>query len=512
MSKVGKTLRDLMYSSANVYAEFILGLVVSILIARALGPEEYGIYTFVVWLASLGIMTVNAGVAIGAIKFFSELTGKKQNAFIAPLHKYFSKVQITKASVLVLIVAIVAAFFPGVLLDPEHAKLLWFLVPVILFKSYHMYQIGLIKGLQEFRYLAIIALTVAPLNLGLVALVMYLNPTVSGFFAAFLATSVAYWAVSTYSRRRAVAIHTENIASPTRVSEDLRKRVILHLKAVSVLVIFAFIIFGQSELVFLKHFATASDIAFFSVGFMLMKAAVALVPGVYDTVLFSRISFALADPESSEAQSVLGGVRHMIILSTMVCVPLAIYADDVVALLYGDEYAPAALAVRVFSLVAIVSSIKHSTNAYLMSADMQVSILKIMSVAIVATLALDFLLIVKFGLWGAIAAYALVDVVTTAVISGFAFRLLRAWPNVGKLFKTIFCGAVASLCVIAFDTVLSFPLSFLLGGIVFVSVFIPLLLLLDCLEEPDYEAIRQLLSSKDNGAVFVCRLLLGKNA
>ena len=71
-------LLDTAYASLAVYVEYLLGLVASIVIARALQPAEMGVYGLLVWIAATAIALANAGIALAAIKFVAELRGAGQ--------------------------------------------------------------------------------------------------------------------------------------------------------------------------------------------------------------------------------------------------------------------------------------------------------------------------------------------------------------------------------------------------------------------------------------------------
>ena len=78
MSTRSDAVRNTLFSSIGVYTEYILGMLVSILIARHLGPADFGIYSLVVWLVSCGVTLTNAGSTTTMIKFVAELRGSQR--------------------------------------------------------------------------------------------------------------------------------------------------------------------------------------------------------------------------------------------------------------------------------------------------------------------------------------------------------------------------------------------------------------------------------------------------
>jgi hypothetical protein len=70
-----EVIRNTLFSSVGTYTEYFLGMLVSIIIARHLGPGDFGTYSLVVWLVACGVIATNAGSTTTMIKFIAELRG-----------------------------------------------------------------------------------------------------------------------------------------------------------------------------------------------------------------------------------------------------------------------------------------------------------------------------------------------------------------------------------------------------------------------------------------------------
>jgi O-antigen/teichoic acid export membrane protein len=512
MSSASTTIKSMVYSSANIYTEFLLGLVVSIIIARSLGPDTYGTYAYVIWVVALGITLVNAGISVGAIKFFSELKGSGDTARIYPLHKYFSRIQITKTLVFCAAFAGFMLLAPDLVGPEDTVHLLWVVIPAVALKSYHMYQISFFKGVLEFRYLATTALMVAPLNLALVIAAYFWYPTLTGYLSVFLITSAAFWLASTVARKSIINADVIRESADIELDAKLKKRLAMHLRTVSVSVILSFIVFRESEIYFLKQFASTADIAVFSIGFALTQAAMSLVPGVYNNLLLSKISYDVADASRSEASSVIASTHHMLLLSCLVGVPLAVFAEEVVSFLYGSGFEAATLVIQVLCISSIVSNLCYASVAYLMSVDKQPFILKLMIGAVVATLILDYSLIVRFGLNGAILAYFTVQSTVAIITAFYTFSVLGKWPSSAKVAKLAAASLMSAASGLLYKSLIDFPYSFFPGGILCVAVFAALLFAFDYFEREDYHLLGALLPNKEVFLIKAMKHWLAKRA
>src|SRR5690606_8039224 len=87
------TLRNTAFSSIGMYTEYLLGMVTSVVIARHLGPDGFGVYGLLIWLVAMGVATANSGTASSAIKFVAELRGAGQEQAIPSLLAYLRRAQ-----------------------------------------------------------------------------------------------------------------------------------------------------------------------------------------------------------------------------------------------------------------------------------------------------------------------------------------------------------------------------------------------------------------------------------
>lgn len=501
-----KFTSNLFYSGAHIYIEYFLGLAISIIVARSLGPATFGVYAYLIWITGFCLILINGGISVAAIKFISELGGRGQTSAMLAMEKYFSGIQLKKAALLCISLTIITALFPSILVAEEHAYLLWLLIPAILAKSYHMFQVSIIKGRQEFRSLARIALLTAPLNVVFVGTAYFLLPTLVGYLVAFICTSIVYLLAS---HTGLLAIHRqEAVQAETEIDLNLKARVNKMLVYTSIIVIFGFITYGQSELVFLQHLGNANEIAFFSIGFVLARAAGGLIPGVYNTLLLPMVSFSVAQGEQAGASTLLTATRHMFYLGLLCCVPLAIFSEDIIIFLYGAEYRSAHIPTMIFALIIVGASVRDATNSYLVSTDQQELILKIVFALFFATILLDFILILEYGLLGAVIAYAAISFIATLIVSYFAFCQVGQWPSFGKMLRAIAAATISGFISYGLVAAAPIPGGFVIGSAVYGILFIILLFLLDAFEKDDYKAAQPFFADRsDSVSSAVARML-----
>ena len=107
-------LVNTLYSIVSTYVEFFFGLAISVLVARQLGPEQYGVYGYLMWLSTLLVTVSSGGVSLGAIKFIAEARADSAQNGVASaglfgLYRYLQLLQY-KRIVFYTVVGVAAAY------------------------------------------------------------------------------------------------------------------------------------------------------------------------------------------------------------------------------------------------------------------------------------------------------------------------------------------------------------------------------------------------------------------
>lgn len=501
-----EVLRNTYYSSVGIYFEYLLGLIISILVARTLGVEAFGVYSYLVRVAGLCVILTNAGIGIGAIKFIAEARVSGNNDEIKAIHNYFQRIQLIKIVFISAAVIALSIVFPGVLIEDEYQHLIWFLIIAIAFKSSYMYRIGILKGFERFDFLAYIVLAVAPINLIGVAIAWWYELGVNVMYAMFSFVSVLYFVVSELYLRKIGGLNTN--LPKTVLSKSLKLRIDHHLKVVSINTVISVLVLGQCEILILKYFASNDAVAFFNIATVLSNAAISLVPGVYSLLLLPMIAKSVADVNSNPADKVNASIRYLFILSLMVATPSFVYCDDIVVFLYGSEFSEAGWIFGAFTLIGVLTAFRGPINAYLLSADKQSLLLKFSFFSLFLSLAVNILLTSVWGLKGAVAAFCIVSCLLTFFLLIITRRFLRIDPNWGKLIITIASAFISILFTLVVSGLFAGIVKVVVGFVVFGLLYTLSLIVLGGLNESDYIIINRL-SKKGGGIVekFISTLI-----
>lgn len=489
MSIRASTLRNALFSSVGIYTEYALGMLTSIIIARHLGPEGYGTYSVVVWMVALGIATTNSGTASAAIKFVAELRGRGDTASLAPLLAYLRRAQ----RVFLLVVLLAGA---GVLLGAggriapglHHGGLLAFLWIAVALRSSYMFNVGVAKGFEDFRAIAVVALVAAPVNLALVVLAWWLDAGIEWLLAVFVASSVVFYLVSHRQVRRLVPAAPAGAVLPP----PLVARVHRHMWLTAMTVTVGFVAASEVEVLFLQLYVGAAAAGQFKVAFQLAVGAISLVPGVFGALLLPMMANALGQGAHVAGQRFVASTSYLVLLAAPLVAFGIAFSGVLIHLLYGDAY-DASVQVFTWCLVgAAVTMVTQGGSALLISADRQGSVLLLVLACGAVKVGLDFLLVLRWGLAGAVAAYVAVAAVGAVAIMALAIRVTGTMPDWSRIARIALAGAGAALLALPLRALDPPLLALGLGGAVMVLGYGVLSLALGCWTRADITQLQQL--------------------
>ena len=490
MTERGKVLANTGFSSVGLYTEYLFGLIASIMVARALGPEDLGIYSLLVWIVSMAVIVANAGITTAAIKFIAELHGSGKTMLIPALVARLRRLQRIMLSVVVLAVAVTLVLAHDRLAPGVVFWVLGLVVASVLMRAPYMFNIALAKGAQDFRSTAIIAVVSASANLAMIAVALAWRASLPVFVIVFAVSGVVYFLVSQWRVRR---ILQDTNDAPVSLPADLESRLGHHLRIVAISIVLGSIGSSEIELLFLNILATPSDAGMFKVANALAMGAALLASGVLGAQLLPMMASAYGRGPEQAASRIAATTAWLFVLGAPLVALGAIFSVPLIKFLYGSAFAPAAGALSILLVARVASTLGQGASAYLVSADRQTALMQLTLLFTALRLAGVYIGTLYFGLMGAVVSSAVFAVLGTVSTVWLALRDTSAklpWP---RLLRIAAAAALAALCSMP-ATWLHPPLLVLaVGGIVFAVVYLAALWLMGCLEDADAEYVRRLM-------------------
>ena len=401
LSAKSKAFKNLFFSSAGLYIEYFLGMLVSIIIARVLGPEKYGEYALILWLCAFGTIITNGGVTTALIKFVAECRVKHLE-YIESTIKYINKIQYIKYFLVLIVFSILYIFFKDTFYKEANLGLLMILLIAIALRAGHMFYFSLAKGFENFKLNALIVSIAAPINLLLMIAAAYYFNSLHAFLAAYIISSLIFFIISkTVVQKQCVVQEAQNT-----ISNELKSRINKHVKIVMLNTLLVFIITKDSELLFLKYFSTPEELGLFKVSHRLSTGVALLLPGIFGAIMLPLMSASVAQSKEVVAARFISSIKYILIIALPAALFFVRFSEEIILLLYGENYIQAVIPFSIIVFTCCVCSIGTVSSSYLLSIDKQSLLFRIVIIGTIVKLVLDYFLVSKYHLMGAVVAFS----------------------------------------------------------------------------------------------------------
>lgn len=395
--------RSALLMTGSTYVAYATGLVVSTLIARSLGPADYGRYAYLIWLSGVLVILMNNGLTTSAIRFISETLGRDDPAGTQRLHGWFKRRQWWSIAGVGLVFAACLPWLKPAGWD-EH---LWLFAAVCMgasvAKALYLFGVSVGKGHGRFdieaRSLSLLSLA----NLVIVVGFFFWGGSLSGYLWLFLLISLAHPLMARYQLSQA---EIQSSAEPTEPS--LLDRVRPHLWW-TVLSTFVWAFSNKSvETFLLNKLVSAEAVGFFAIAATLTRGGVELLSSGLSTILMPKMGNAYGEGGVERVGKIASdSIRLFHFLGLLLAGVGVFWAEPVISIMYGESFAPAALLLQIMVVVRGATLSSAAVGALLTTTEHQ-SLRAAESIFTLAvSLAAALVLVPLYGLKGAMAAHVL---------------------------------------------------------------------------------------------------------
>jgi O-antigen/teichoic acid export membrane protein len=413
------------WSAARFVAGVLGALLTAILLARYLGPTEFGTYRLAINLVSVLEVVSVLAFPNATIKFVAEVSAMPRPSSAGAVIAFFG----ARAT---------AAFLGGFLLVLllRHPLARFYqndaLAPILLPAAlavlpglwYGLLAAGL-QGRQRFRALSVVATVQATVALAGSLLVVAAGGGAHELFVLAIALNT----LGAVLAARAGGPELRPGLVAWGLAPELRRRMWRYGLALGLIAVPSALLFERLEVFFIGRFWTAADVGFYSVAAGLALHARRLGPSALGEALFPVISRLEG---RRDAWGVANAYVHATRYLVMIGWPLA---------LGGAMLAEPALAVLVTAAGLI--SMGHPAVAVIFSQERHAFLLASSLLVVLLNVALDLLLIPPYAALGAAAANTAAQVVLLVIQTVFVARWLTVRPPVGAAVRSLLAGVVA---------------------------------------------------------------------
>lgn len=405
---------------ASGAAVALAGFVGNAIIARILGPDNLGIFAYVVWCVTVASVVAALGIDVVQQRFIPNLRAEGKNDEANGLIG-----ATTRTSMLAIVVGGVALFgylyWPGKGVTEglsETTRIMVVAVALVWFVCWRLGDFYLfnLRGEQEFGQLARLSAQSALIKVATMGLGAWLFG-IPGALAGYIAGSIL-------PASRVFQL----LRNKPSVGPELKREVIRFALASWGVGVIGSLVFGRTQVIFLEHYTGLGAVGLFAAAVTIAEMAVQLPP-----LLLSALLPRFSEQHGLGAQEHMRSLyRTMTALMALVIVPLclglAAIAPVLIPLIFGADFADAVPASSVLLVAAAISSLGVTTLYFLQSVGKTGLLLITNGIGLIGTIVLGFLLIPSEGLMGAAWSRGVVQVAVVLIETWYVTRRLGVSP------------------------------------------------------------------------------------
>jgi O-antigen/teichoic acid export membrane protein len=437
-----RAFRGGLWQSVAQIAPYAFSLVISIVAARILGPDQMGRQSYIAFVVVIVQFALSGGLSNALLRYTGDLVGRGRRGMLVSLAAWATPVCVIVGVLGGLGLVLAAALGAS----PAWAWI-WAAIAVLA-GVVGVVPGAILIGAQQWRPYSNVVLFTGAGSVAATVAILEVGGGVSGMLAVIAATAVARWLWMEVLSRRLLG----SFASAHEPLGSLRKEVLAFSLAMTVPVALNLVVNQRSEFFFLEHFSSDKEIALYSIAFQATAALIA-VPRAIGAILTPSVAGLVGAGDFDRIQR---GFSRVLRLSLLFGLPLTAaglaLGPDLLHLLYGNRYAGAGTVLVVVALTIPLSPLGGASGALLVGYGRTRSPIAISAIAASVDLLLAWILVPRLDAIGAAVANTATSFVATALVLAAAVRVVRGvhigWGSVIRVTAISGVAAVAARLVL----------------------------------------------------------------
>lgn len=455
--------RSAILVTGATYISYAVGLLVSMVIARDLGPRDFGHYSYLVWLSGTLTMLLGNGLTQTAIRFVSESLGRDDTAEASHVQHLLA----TWFTYSIVFVTVLYAAGYHWLQPSGWDKPEWMFAGAALVsaaaKSDYIFGTSVSKGHGHFEIDARTINLMSLANLLGVIVMAAIGVPVEAYIVYFVALCIGH-ALVTRTLMGRVGIR----ASRGDIDPMLQSRIRSHYLWTALLFVLYALSNKSVENVFLNAYVGPEAVGWFAIAASITRGGVEMLTTGLNTVLLPMMSHAYGSNDTERAHRILtDAIRYYFFLGITLAGVGVLWAAPTVSLLYGEAYAPAILGLRVMMLIGGLVMPEGAISSLLVTTDRQSLRVVLAGAGLLLTVVGAAILVPAYGFEGALAAHAVTRLAIFAASVVLIMRLFDISMPIAGFLNTIGTAALGAALAAGILTTSSSLLAQFIAGAVY---------------------------------------------
>ncbi|HEY97630.1 MAG TPA: flippase [Dehalococcoidia bacterium] len=436
MSVARTIAKNTAYNFVITASETIFNLFIGILLARFLGPADYGLYSFLIWFLYFVFLFANLGLGHMVIRFIAEAIGQQNQAEVKSLINLAFWFRFIAAAVCVIIIIAFSGYWSDLFGYPENRGLFILVALCIIPQVFNFLLVSIFSGFQKYEYGAYVVLGTSPLRALGIVIVVILGMGIEEVLYVSIGSWILGIFIGLFLLRRLVPL--DAILARPSLTPSMRRAFKYSLIMMGVWGI-QYFMRQRAEILFLGIFNPGEDVGFYTIAFLVSSATIGTVLQVFSTVLIPAVSEQVGRGDMARVRSIyLTSARYLMILGIPMAIGGIILAGPIIRLVYGIEYEPAIILLQILFIPFTLLAIANSATSVILGVNQPSFVLKTGIWLVILSLGLEIWLISSHGAIGAAIGSSVARVIAPILYIRYASRECRtSWPMMDTIKITL---------------------------------------------------------------------------
>jgi O-antigen/teichoic acid export membrane protein len=478
------------WMTGSSYVSFAASFIGSIFATRAMGPEAYGVYSYLVWLISLAVSLSTGFLNLTMIRFVAEAEGAGRHeeaaAMVARLRRW------CWGTMTVAVLALLGVTqFPGIY--PAHvAESIYlytgFVAACVVFRAIFSFDASASKGYTVFYTEAIASAMTGLLAAGGGAILMLLDQKLPAFLILFAVTSALQMVVGKVVMKR---FGVAEAAEAAPLNPEAHGKIMSAMRWNATFTVVNMLSTKSVDTYLLGLQSLTAYIGYYNIAASMTKSGLDLLTSGFSSMLLPMIARAGGEGGKEKIQEIFSlSVKFYQTVGILVACGAWIAAVPAVTALYGPAYLEVVPALKVMALTGGLILPHASFSAVFLATDNQRARTAFVFLSSAISVLTSLAFIPSRGYEGAMLSVFFGNVTTYAMVAVLAHK----WLGIRFPLRSVLLQWVSALVPMALITFFlpighSVPLA-LLGELLFFVSFVFIALNLKAWGEAETEMMR----------------------
>ncbi|HMS82124.1 MAG TPA: oligosaccharide flippase family protein [Nitrospira sp.] len=440
-----------------------VSILTTALIARAIGPELYGRYTF--GLTYVLVFSVFSNFGIESLFIREASREKAKRALINDIFPL--KIVLSVMTVGLVLVSLYVLDYPH-----ETVEVVRLLCIGLFFQILYECLMSVSKALEEMYVVALFSVVFRVVSAAAIIASITSGIGFIGIVSAFALGNAVTFLVALWVHARRWGLKPMGVRINMWVSLICQGYPFFLSALVTML-------YAKINVLMLSKMVPETNLGYFMAAANLVENLF-FIPTAFNTTIFPAFSRMYGASPEALRQSYGKIVRYLVIITLGVSVGTMLVGEEVIRLLYGEEFSPAAPVLSILILYWALAFFSNIFSSLLFSIHQERAQARIMMIAAGLSIVLNAILIMHSGVSGAAFAAVVTEVAVVALMAAALWKASFPWPMRAKFVKLVI-NVVAMVIIVQ----MLLPVNLILAIIAGAGAYLLLLFPIGLVDEDD---------------------------